>query len=57
MYNGPLHAIKTIAATEGIRTLYKGYATVALTIPAQGLYMGVYQCCKKLVPGTRVIFC
>lgn len=51
-YKGPLNAIQTIAAKEGVKTLYKGYGTVAMTAPAQALYMGTYQSVKKLIPGT-----
>lgn len=49
MYRGPVHAICTISAREGWRTLYKGYATVIA--PAQALYMGSYQTFKRLIPG------
>eukprot|EP00246_Nothoceros_aenigmaticus_P014726 TRINITY_DN5795_c0_g2_i1.p1 TRINITY_DN5795_c0_g2~~TRINITY_DN5795_c0_g2_i1.p1 ORF type:complete len:309 (-),score=36.37 TRINITY_DN5795_c0_g2_i1:384-1310(-) len=50
-YTGPLQAIQTIAAKEGVKTLYKGFGTVAFTAPAQGLYMGAYQSFKKFFPG------
>ncbi|KAL3679750.1 hypothetical protein R1sor_022706 [Riccia sorocarpa] len=51
MYRGPLHALYSISAREGWRTLYKGYATVGNTGPATALYMGVYQTAKKVIPG------
>lgn len=51
MYRGPVHAIYTISAHEGWRTLYKGYATVSQIAPAQALYMASYQTSKRLLPG------
>ncbi|KAH6558844.1 hypothetical protein KP509_1Z042400 [Ceratopteris richardii] len=51
MYRGPVHAIYTISAHEGWRTLYKGYATVSQIAPAQALYMASYQSAKRLLPG------
>ncbi|KAI5063556.1 hypothetical protein GOP47_0022103 [Adiantum capillus-veneris] len=53
MYRGPLHAIYTISAHEGWRTLYKGYATVSQIAPAQALYMASYQTAKKVLPGGK----
>lgn len=50
-YNGPLQAFQHIIAREGFRTLYKGYATAALVVPAQALYMGTYQAIKRYLPG------
>ncbi|KAJ7564855.1 hypothetical protein O6H91_02G036600 [Diphasiastrum complanatum] len=51
VYRGPLHAISSIAAQEGWRTLYKGYATVSQIAPAQALYMAAYQTAKRVLPG------
>ncbi|BBN16303.1 hypothetical protein MPTK1_7g05190 [Marchantia polymorpha subsp. ruderalis] len=51
MYRGPMHAIYSISAKEGWRTLYKGYATVGQIAPAQALYMATYQTSKKVLPG------
>jgi hypothetical protein len=50
-YKGPAQAIYSIAATEGWRTLYKGYSTVTQIAPAQALYMATYQTAKKTLPG------
>lgn len=51
MYGGPLHAIRTIAANEGWRTFYKGYATVIVGVSSTALYMTTYQTIKRLLPG------
>ncbi|KAL2613289.1 hypothetical protein R1flu_024981 [Riccia fluitans] len=51
MYRGPIHAIYSISAQEGWRTLYKGYATVGQIGPATALYMATYQTAKKVLPG------
>ncbi|MCO5551132.1 hypothetical protein L7F22_004629 [Adiantum nelumboides] len=53
MYRGPVHAIYTISAHEGWRTLYKGYATVSQIAPAQALYMASYQTAKRVLPGGK----
>jgi hypothetical protein len=47
--------MQTIAAKEGWRTLYKGYATVTQIAPAQALYMATYQTSKKYLPGNQSI--
>lgn len=52
MYKGPVDAIYTIGSKEGMRTLYKGFATVTQIGPAQALYMATYQTSKRYLPGT-----
>lgn len=56
MYGGPLHAIQDIAAHEGWRTFYKGYATILLGVPSTALYMTTYQTIKSLVPGSNYLY-
>lgn len=51
MYKGPVDAIYTIGTKEGMRTLYKGFATVTQIGPAQALYMATYQTSKRYLPG------
>ncbi|KAG0622558.1 hypothetical protein M758_3G106800 [Ceratodon purpureus] len=51
MYGGPLHAIRDIATKEGLRTFYKGSATILVGVSSTALYMTTYQTIKRHLPG------
>ena len=53
-YSGLGHAVSRISATEGLRALWRGVASVILGAgPAHAVHFGTYEFVKELAGGAR----